>query len=257
MIPKISVIIPVYNVEKYLSRCLDSVCAQSLKDIEIICINDGSPDRCDKILAKYAALDNRFVIINKKNAGVSAARNDGIKHARGKYIHFLDADDYIDSDYYQKMYAATTRNSPDIICSGFVTNTKYARDLKYSHDFVADDLKAKIRRTYVFTDGFVWRYLFKRQFLVKNKLLFDTNMISQEDVIFVLNAIVVSHDVSFVSGTYYHYMFNDMSALNIRDAAHHKKIKMQYKIGKEYKRNFAKKYGVTTLWVWRKILREI
>ena len=257
MAPKISVIIPIYNVEKYLRRCLDSVGKQSFKDIEIICINDGSPDNCLKILDEYAARDKRIVVINKKNAGVSAARNDGIKIAHGKYIHFLDADDFIDSDYYQKMYDAAIKNSADIVCSGFVTNTKYARDLKYTYDFVADDLNAKIRRSYAFTDGYVWRYLFDRRFLVKNKLLFDTKMISQEDVIFVLNAIAVSNRISFVSGTYYHYMFNDMSALNTRDAAHHKKVKMQYKIGKEYKRDFARKYDIMGLWIWRKILRRI
>jgi len=257
MQPKVSVVIPIYNAERYLSRCLDSVCCQSLKELEIICINDGSPDNCDKILAKYAARDDRFVVINKKNAGVSAARNDGIRCAHGKYIHFLDADDFIDSDYYKKMYDAADADSLDMVCSGFVTNTKYARDLKYSHNFIARDLRTKLRKTYVFTDGYVWRYLFNRQFIKKHKLSFDVNMISQEDAIFVLNAIVVANGISFVGGTHYHYMFNDMSALHARDAAHHKKIKAQYKIGKKYRRDFARKYGVYGLWFWRKILRRM
>ena len=254
--PKISVIIPIYNVEKYLSRCLDSVCAQSFHDLEIICVNDGSPDGCDKILKKYAAHDSRFVIINKKNAGVSAARNDGIKHAHGKYIHFLDADDFIDSDYYEKMYAATADDSVDMVCSGFVTNTKYARDLKYSKNFVESGLRKKIRRTYAFTDGYVWRYLFKRTFLTKNKLTFDTSMISQEDAIFVLNALAVSNKVAFICGTFYHYLFNDMSALHARDEAHRNKMKMQYRVGKKYRSDFARKYGLTDLWIFRKILRK-
>ena len=257
MTPAISVIIPVYNVAKYLPRCLDSVCAQTFKDIEVICVNDGSPDNCDKILKKYAALDNRFVVITKKNAGVSAARNDGIKRARGAYIHFLDADDFIDSDFYQKMYDAARDNVSDMVCSGFVTNTKYARNLKYPKNFTVSDLRSKLRRTYVFTDGYVWRYLFKRDLILKNKLLFDTSLISQEDVIFVLNAIVLANEVSFVSGTFYHYMFNDMSALHARDAEHHKKIKMQYKIGKKYRRDFARQHGVGGLWLWRKILRRL
>ena len=257
MAPKISVVIPIYNVAQYLSRCLDSVCSQTFKDLEIICINDGSTDNSKKILAKYAACDERIVVVNKKNAGVSAARNDGIKIAQGKYIHFLDADDFIDTDYYEKMYNAAHNGSSDMVCSGFITNTKYARNLKYKRDFIESDLRAKIRKTYVFTDGYVWRYLFKKQFITKNKLLFDTDMISQEDVIFVLNAVAVANNVSFVSGTFYHYMFNDMSALHARDAAHHKKIKMQYKIGKEYKRSFAHRYAVNDLWIWRKVLRKL
>ena len=256
MAPQISVIIPIYNVEKYLRRCLDSVCNQTFKDIEIICVNDGSPDSCDKILKEYAAKDKRFIVINKKNAGVSAARNDGIKKSKGKYIHFLDADDYIDNDYYQKMFDATLENSPDMVCSGFLTNTKYAIDLKYSKNFTETNLKRKLRKTYAFTDGYVWRYLFKRKFVLDNGLKFDTSLVSQEDVIFVLNAIVLSNMVSFVCSTFYHYMFNATSALHTRDKEHHNKIKIQYKIGKKYRKNFARQYGVLSLWWLRKILRR-
>lgn len=256
MAPQISVIIPIYNVEKYLRRCLDSVCSQTFKNIEIICVNDGSPDSCDKILKEYAEKDKRFVVISKKNAGVSAARNDGIKKAKGKYIHFLDADDYIDADYYQKMFDATLEKSPDMVCSGFVTNTKYAIDLKYSRNFIETDLKRKLRKTYVFTDGYVWRYLFKRKFILDKGLNFDTHLVSQEDAIFVLNAIVMSNMVSFVCDTFYHYMFNATSALHTRDEEHHKKIKIQYKIGKQYRKNFARQYGVMWLWRLRKILRR-
>ena len=255
--PAISVIIPIYNAEKYLRRCLDSVLNQTFSDWEAVCVNDGSPDNSGKILAEYAARDSRFVIVNKKNAGVSAARNDGIKYASGEYIHFMDADDFIDSDYYQKMYDAAKSDGVDMVCSGFITNTKYARNLVYSKDFIARDLKTKLRKTYAFTDGYVWRYLFRRRFIIKNKLRFDTKMISQEDAIFVLNAIACANAISFVRGTFYHYMFNDMSALHSRDAAHHARIKMQYKIGKKYKQDFAKTHGVRFLWILRKILRKL
>jgi len=93
--PAVSVIIPVYNVEKYLRRCLESVAAQTFADFEAICINDGSPDGCGEILAAFAARDARFRVVTKSNAGVSAARNDGLKIARGEYVMFLDADDFI------------------------------------------------------------------------------------------------------------------------------------------------------------------
>ncbi|MBO7508696.1 MAG: glycosyltransferase [Alphaproteobacteria bacterium] len=255
--PKISVIVPVYNAEKYLARCMDSLCKQTFADFEVICVNDGSTDKSRDILSEYVAHDSRFVVFDKSNAGVSAARNDGIAKARGEYIHFLDADDFIDDDYYQKMYDAAAMAECDIVASGFVTNTKYARDLKYSCDFVKHTLFGKLRWTYAFTDGFVWRYLFRREFIRDNNLRFDTNMISQEDAIFVLNAIVVANAVVFVSETFYHYMFNSESALHSGDAAHHKKVKQQYKIGKKFRRDFALRQGVYLLWLLRKFLRKL
>ncbi len=253
---KISVIVPVYNVEKYLARCLDSLCAQTFTDLEIICINDGSTDSSDKILAQYAAHDKRFIVINKKNAGVSAARNDGIARAHGEYIHFMDSDDFIDSDYYEKMFAMAIQTGADMVVSGFMTNTKYARDMKYKSSWVACSVYKKLRKTYAMTDGYVWRYLFKTDFIKNNKLQFDTKMISQEDAIFVLNAIDVANKIGGVSGTNYHYMFNDMSVLNNRDSIHHKKIKEQYKYAKKIKRDFACAHGVQWLWYLRKILRK-
>ena len=91
----ISVIIPVYNVEKYLRRCLDSVLNQTFSDWQAICVNDGSPDASDKILAEYAARDPRFVVVTKENGGLSDARNAGMEHATGEYIMYLDSDDFI------------------------------------------------------------------------------------------------------------------------------------------------------------------
>ena len=254
--PAISIIIPMYNAAKYLRRCLDSVKNQTFTDFQVICVDDGSPDNSGTIAEEYAATDKRFVVVHKKNAGVSAARNDGIKLAKGKYIHFMDADDFIDQDYYEKMFGVAMDTIADMVCSGFITNTKYSRGIKYRVQSVAKSLYKKLRKTYALTDGYVWRYLFKKDFIVKNKILFDTNMISQEDAIFVLNAIAAANSVAFVPGTFYHYMFNDMSALNNRDAAHHRKVKAQYKIGKQFRRDFARKHGVYRLFFLRKILRK-
>lgn len=254
--PKISVVIPVYNAQKYLRRCLDSLVAQTFTDFEVICVNDGSTDASKEILDEYAARDERFIIIDKKNSGVSGARNDGIKRAHGKYIHFMDADDFIDSNYYEKMFYVAQNTDADMVCSGFVTDTKYARDIKYRKEFIKYGIYGKLRWTYALTDGYVWRYLFRTEFIKKNKLLFDTKLISQEDAIFVLNAIANANAIAFVPNVYYHYMFNDMSALNNRDAKHHKKIKEQYRQGKKYRHNFARKNGVGLLWYLRKILRK-
>ena len=113
--PKVSVIIPVYNTERYLRRCLDSVCNQTLSDIEIICINDCSTDNSLDILKEYADKDKRIKIINfKENKGAAVARNTGIDIVNGEYIGFIDSDDFVDSDFYEKLYNTASENNSDI-----------------------------------------------------------------------------------------------------------------------------------------------
>ena len=120
--PKVSVIIPIYNVEKYLERCLKSVINQSLKDLEIICVNDGSEDKCIDILNFYQDKDSRIIVINKKNGGLSSARNAGIKRARGEYIYFIDPDDYIESWALEDLIYVSQKNNCDVVISGYKTN---------------------------------------------------------------------------------------------------------------------------------------
>ncbi|MBE6445949.1 MAG: glycosyltransferase [Alphaproteobacteria bacterium] len=115
--PQISVIIPVYNTEKYLPACLDSVCSQSFQDIEIICINDGSPDKSGEILAKYAEQDKRIVVVNQENKGLSGARNTGIQKANGQWICFVDSDDRIPNFALQTLYQIAQTTNSDIVMS--------------------------------------------------------------------------------------------------------------------------------------------
>ncbi len=117
---KISFIIPCYNVERYLSKCLDSLMEQTLNDIEAICINDGSPDNCLEILKSYQKeYGDKIVIIDKQNEGVWRGRKDGIKKARGEFIGFVDSDDYVTPDFAEKLYTAATKNKADIAVCGF------------------------------------------------------------------------------------------------------------------------------------------
>ena len=112
--PKVSVIIPVYKVENFLRRCLDSVVGQTLQDMEIICVNDGSPDNCLNILKEYQGKYDNIVIIDKKNEGVWKARVDGIQKATGEYITFIDSDDYIALDCIEKLYSVAKKDYADI-----------------------------------------------------------------------------------------------------------------------------------------------
>ncbi len=115
LLVKISVIIPIYNSEKYLSECLESIINQTFKDIEIICINDGSKDNSLNILNEYLKKDNRIIIVNQKNSGVSSARNKGIRLSTGDFISFIDSDDYLDLNVYEKCVQRIIRDNSDII----------------------------------------------------------------------------------------------------------------------------------------------
>ena len=117
---KVSVIIPIYKVEKYLSRCLDSVVNQTLEDIEIVLVDDGSPDSCPEICDRYAKKDSRIKVIHKKNEGLGYARNSGMLIATGEYIAFLDSDDYVSKDMYEKVYSELKRTDADCCVTGYV-----------------------------------------------------------------------------------------------------------------------------------------
>jgi len=132
---KISIIVPCYKVEKYLPRCLDSLVNQTLPDIEIICINDGSPDNCINILKEYREkYGEKIVIIDKQNEGVWRGRKDGIKKAQGEFIGFVDSDDYVALDFAEKLYTAAKKNDADIAVCGFDridldTGNLYSREM--------------------------------------------------------------------------------------------------------------------------------
>lgn len=115
--PKISIIVPIYNVEKYIEKCIQSILNQTFSDFELILVNDGSTDSCGEICDKYKKLDDRIIVIHKVNGGLSSARNAGIDIARGEYIGFIDSDDYIHEKMYEILYNnAITYNSDIVIC---------------------------------------------------------------------------------------------------------------------------------------------
>ena len=118
MIPKVSVIVPIYNVEKYLDQCVQALLAQTLSDIEIILIDDESPDNCPKICDDYAAQYPNIKVIHKKNAGLGMACNSGLDVATGEYVAFCDSDDYVDSDMYMTMYNVAQKYTCDAVFTG-------------------------------------------------------------------------------------------------------------------------------------------
>ena len=237
---KISVIIPVYNVEKFLPQCLNSIIHQTYTNLEILIIDDGSTDNSYEIYEKFAKHDKRIKIIHQKNAGVSAARNNGLAHATGDYIHFIDSDDYIDLDYYEKMMTANKNISADIIAGCVVSQNGSFYEIEYKTKSILTSLTEKFITTNALSNCVVWRYLFKKSFLQKNHLIFAVGRIF-EDMLFIPDTMRMANCVLTVPGTYYHYVYNEKSYLN---AAYSEKHQEQYEYSEIFVNSFIRKYNL-------------
>lgn len=210
--PKVSVIIPVYNVEQYLSRCLDSVISQNFNDMEIICINDGSKDASLRILEEYAGKDSRIVIIDKKNAGVSAARNDGIAAAKGEYLAFLDGDDFWEADCLTKIYQEAKHNHSDIV---IFESYLFDGELKSFWDDTSfwDSIRAKTGQNddnfliYAFL-SVIWNKLYRTDYIKNHGITFPVGIRTAEDVIFSLACYFNRPVCSYLAERLYNYRIN-------------------------------------------------
>ncbi len=180
---KVSIIVPVYNVEKYLSTCLDSLISQTLKDIEIICVNDGSTDSSLVILKDFANKDSRIKIIDKQNEGVSVARNFGIEVATGRYLMFVDSDDYLIENACEKALNTIEQEDSDICIFGHYDLV----DEKLVKSGVNKDIiEAQKQNNQTYTDFSIniWDKIYNRNFLITNSIKFIPNLKTSEDVIF-------------------------------------------------------------------------
>ncbi|GAA6292059.1 hypothetical protein F220043C3_04930 [Enterocloster asparagiformis] len=209
--PKISIVIPIYNVEAYLSKCLESVINQTLIDIEIICVDDGTKDRSCEIVEEYQQHDDRIILVHKQNGGLSSARNAGMRVAQGSYICFLDSDDYIEKTACERLYVETLEGRPDIITFGahafpafpapdrWLINTLSPRSITYTHN--CTEALFGERGAY----PFVWRQCFRQGFLKDNRLEFDENVKFGEDLVFQFNAFPCAETAVFISDKLYFY----------------------------------------------------
>lgn len=205
--PKISVIIPVYNVEKYLCECLDSVINQTLQDIEIICINDGSKDGSLDILKEYAKNDNRIVIIDKKNEGVGKTRNIGINKAGGEFVCFIDPDDiYPTQDILESLYVNAKENQV-LICGGefaCFTNTNPQLTQNYTNTlsgYLFDSNQIICYKDYQFDYGY-HRFIYNREFLIRNNIYYPNYKRFQDPPFFVKAMIIARYFYAIDKITY-------------------------------------------------------
>jgi len=209
---KVSVIVPVYNVEKYLKRCLDQLVNQTLKEIEIICVNDGSKDNSIKILEEYSQKDNRISVISQENAGLSVARNTGMDYVKGEYIGFVDSDDWVDLDFYEKLYDAAKRNDCDIAVADFKrkhpNKDKIRLNITEEKVFTTPEDKYMACKTY--REGCVWNKIYRTEFLKRINLKFVPGMY-YEDRDFTARSLFYSDKLVTVPNTYYDYFVNPKS----------------------------------------------
>ncbi len=219
MYKKVSVIIPVYNVEQYLERCLDSVINQTYKNLEIICVNDCSPDDSIKILKDYSKKDDRIIIINKeKNEGLSAARNSGLKIADGDYIYFLDSDDWIDSNYIEKMVEAIEETNCEVVLNTAI-NVFGAKN-NIAENFFRERalneqgpkiIEAKLAiMTYVWN---TWAHLWKKSFLNRINAQFPNGYL-YEDLYFQAITYIHLDKLCIIEKSRYNYLVREKSITN-------------------------------------------
>jgi len=213
--PKLSIIVPVYKVEPYLPKCIDSILAQTFTDFELILIDDGSPDGCPRICDEYAAKDERIVVIHQENAGVSAARNAGLDAANGEYIGFVDSDDWIEPEMYEVMVASAIENDSDLVFCSWFDNSPDGSQIS---NRLFSDIPCVVS-----VDDF-YRGLFSAPRTVAgsscNKIFrkseirdsFSRTIRICEDNLFVAEFISRDTRISYVPGNYYHVFARPESA---------------------------------------------
>lgn len=215
--PKVSIIVPVYNVEKFLDRCLNSLINQTLKEIEIICINDGSVDNSLQILEKFAKQDDRITILNQKNSGQSTARNRGIDKASGIYLGFVDSDDWVDLNYFEKLYTSAEKYNCDMAVSGIIRLHKWNKKfhLKFEEEKVTDNTDEKFEICDVPELSYVWNKIYKRESFMSKNLRFEEGIFF-EDVIMTPKILYSLGKLITVPDTYYYYWRNPNSTVTKR-----------------------------------------
>lgn len=212
----VSVIVPVYNSEKYLKSCIESILNQTYKSIEIILVNDGSIDKSLDIIKEYESRDKRVICIDKKNTGVSSTRNIGIDKATGKYIMFIDSDDFIENDYIEELLNITEKENLDICRTGFIVEKKgnvhevinYAEE--ESKEIDPNDFKENFIDTTIFNSSCV--QLIKTSIVKENNIRFKENLSYEEDLIFNIELFKHCKKIKYVNLPKYHYLANESSS---------------------------------------------
>lgn len=221
----LSIVVPVYNSEKYLEKCLDTIINQTYKNLEIILVDDGSSDNSKEIIKEYMKKDPRIIGLFQENKGVSTARNLGIKNSTGDYITFVDSDDWLELNMYDQIIQNAIESICDIVLYSYIREINSSTKLNEILPFKSEELLDKDR---IYNDlilnlisyedetkesimGAIWRCVFKSELIKSNNICFDTEMYYAEDLLFCLNAFNQSSLISIINKPFYHYRINETS----------------------------------------------
>jgi len=229
MNPKVSIIVPVYNVEKYLDRCMNSLLNQTLQEIEIILVDDGSPDNCPKKCDEYARIDLRVKVIHKENAGLGLARNTGMEAASGEYIAFVDSDDFVELNAFDDMYNASLKNNAEMCMAGYYkynTNCQLKQKISIFQQYEIFSAEQVNEIAYKMvgappehiSDEYygmsVWKNLYSLKFLREIRVNFNSEReYVSEDAVFHLNAVPKMFTIVTLPNSYYCYCDNNDTTL--------------------------------------------
>ncbi|ADG70800.1 glycosyltransferase family 2 protein [Brachyspira murdochii] len=254
---KVSIIILVYNTKQYLEKCLNSVINQTLKEIEIICIDDKSTDNSIDIIKNFQKIDNRIILIeNKKNMGMGYNRDVGIKIAKGEYIGFVDSDDYIDENYFYELYNTSKKYDADLTKTENIEiyNKNYERksNLKHKNEIIEEGLyKSSINNFIISLNNYknrnitvvttVWSKLFKREFILKNNIMFNS-IRNGEDLCFVLTVLAFNPTIAINNRAMYHCVQRNEAGVNVVNKDYigniveisHESLKAYYNNNRQY-----------------------
>lgn len=227
MIPKVSIIVPCYGVEKYLDRCMDSLVNQSLKEIEIILVDDKSPDRVPEMCDAWAGKDSRIKVIHKSvNEGLGFARNTGLEVATGEYVAFVDSDDFVELNMYEKLYKEANDSGADVVFSNFQTEdakgnwhtsnevverTEWVSDRvnEFMLDMVASAPNVVVERRFQMS---VWHSVYRRTIINENNIMFlSERQIGSEDIPYQVDFLRNAKKVVYIPDSFYHYCMNATS----------------------------------------------
>lgn len=245
--PDVSIIIPVYNVEKYLKKCVKSVQNQTLKNIEIICVNDGSTDASPQILRELAAKDTRIVVVDQKNAGAGAARNTGVGLVHADYFGFVDSDDELYPGMYEDMYKKAIQLDADMVISGRIETT-FGEDFYFptkNSEINFEDLEASPFTCEDFPEllqnVFLWNRLYSTKFWKKNELKIPENRKFAEDLLICEQTSVLAKRIGYVRGM--HYRYRNVREDSLSYTLNKSQDKMDYLVAVRETKKFLKEYG--------------
>lgn len=237
----ISIIVPIYKVEKYIKQCVESIIAQTNKDIEIVLVDDGSPDNCPAICDEYAKQDGRIIVVHKENGGLISARKAGLKASSGEYICFVDGDDWIEPDMYEHIANEVEKTKADCVITQFYfeyPDNPTKSDYKLNHElYNREEIEKDIFPTMLFDNKYYrfgiypccWTKVFKRELLEKHLFNTDNRIRMGEDIAFTYPCLMECQTIAFVDKALYHYRINPESMTKAYDPLLQDIIYLPYK----------------------------